>query len=451
MNNQIEIIDKPVEPIEKLEGILIDGKTGQVIEFNMPTEVIISTEITAADLNNQYSHLKKINPDSTKEFTELKDAIAVVGKASKKIEQDGKALRDPFNALSKLIKKTADETCAPIDILHQQLKKEMDRAKSIIADREAAEKAVWAENVEILRNLATKSITLPIVELAAFLVTMEAMQLEESDYGDLLTDAEHFRSRAIQNAEDSLARDKERARLAKEAAELAAEKTAFERESGHSEALAMNETFDLKAEIKNQKRLAELQAAETKAKELLQNEQEPETADEAIMMDIIAPDRKTLADFVVMNRQRVNGPGVETEDPRDFVTAADVERKTAFEQEQINIVEKSDKDFAAAMGLPGGRGSNKTPLSTAEFLEGADLIEAEAAANEASLSEFEDDNENWEVELEQLLKFKNALLNVANDAPDLVDPGYRKARNNVVNIIKKSCEHLQLVMDGDIV
>jgi hypothetical protein len=263
----------PVNQITKISSD--EASEGSVVAVQYPATVDFqANENTGKELAETYGHLKQLDPDSNKQYEELTDAIKIVSKARIANEKEEKAIKDPLNAFKQLVIDTGKKIRSSIVSIEDDLKNEKQRIDDIRQEKQEALEELWHKNLDIIRKLANDSVGLPADKLENHLQIINLVDLEDYDLGDLIEDAKAALANAHAIAEQGIAQEKQRVKLA-------AEQAAFEKEQREAKAAqkiiddAAAETLRLaneKAE-KQQKIIDDLEA-EKKARE--KPEPEPE-------------------------------------------------------------------------------------------------------------------------------------------------------------------------------
>lgn len=260
--------------VQPAEGSIVAVQYPSTVEFDSAPGI-------GKELAAKYSHLERLDIDDKKGYAELKAAIKeVVTKRTDNQKQED-VIKGPLNIFKQLVLDTGKGIRKEIKDVENTLTAEKTRIDDIVAENLAKQQKLWAENLQIVHAKGHNLVGADLEHLENELAIIDLFKLSDFDFGELEEEAKAGIANARIRVEQAIAQEEGRLeliaqqeKLAKEREELEAKQAAERIEACHAEALAMNETHDLKATLAAS--AAKLAAAEAAVKP----EPEPEKTTE---------------------------------------------------------------------------------------------------------------------------------------------------------------------------
>ena len=245
--------EKPV--MKELSKDLDQVIEGPIVAVQYPSVAPFTvSESTVTELSVKYSHLKNLDVDDKKAYKELVAAIKDVSSNRIQINKEEDAVKKPLNEFRNLILETGKKLRAKFKPLEDSLKAEKDRIDTVLADREAAQRKVWQDNLDELKSLYMRiDHNMKHSELNHLFGTIDKDNVLESDFGDLLEEAKTLKESIFERIKASI-------KYKKEQAEFEAKRIAFEKEQAEAaerERIAKEEREAMLKQIEELKKAAE--------------------------------------------------------------------------------------------------------------------------------------------------------------------------------------------------
>ncbi len=230
---------------------------GPVVAVQYPSEVIYSSNAaTELDLIEKYGHLKQLDPKDKGKYKELKAAIVDVSGLRTQCSKEEDVIKKPLNEFRALVISTGKEIRGGIQKIEDFLKAEKKRIDDIRAEALAAQQRLHNTNLQAIHKLGNDSVGLPVDKLEGHLASIDAINLDDLDYGDLLEEAKAALANARIIAEQAIEQEKQRLKLVAQQVQLDLEAeqrrlddAKRELEQAHESAIHENEMFDMRAKL----------------------------------------------------------------------------------------------------------------------------------------------------------------------------------------------------------
>ena len=210
---------------------LNEVKEGPIVAVQYPSKPNFSVSAeTSKELEAKYSHLKNLDIDDKKAYKELNAAISDVSKNRIQITKEEDAIKKPLNAFRKLVLDTGKSLRAAFEPLELSLRAEKCRIDGILADREAAKRKVWEDNLNDLKSISDLILVATMQDLNHLSDAVSLKEITEEKYGELLGEAETLKEILVERISSSI-------KYKKEQQKFEAEKAAFEKERAEMEAI----------------------------------------------------------------------------------------------------------------------------------------------------------------------------------------------------------------------
>lgn len=225
--------NRAVESIETIDSIEEKGRKqiaesavitttdkSNVVAVQYPATVDLGTDDKKiAALGEKYAHLKQLAVDDKEAYKELEAAIKFTKDERLDCSAREKSIKDPLNKFRTFVINEAKRFVSGYTKIEDTLKAEKKRIDDIKAEALAAQQRLWTENLQLTMNLAQINGCMDLVQLEHQLFVVEKFNLDHYDFGDQLEQAKANKAQAHAQVTQAIAMEKERIRLAEEAAE----------------------------------------------------------------------------------------------------------------------------------------------------------------------------------------------------------------------------------------